>query len=125
MGRQEANRRTQSATDPSHDLRQAIANLADAVRQYCEQQPEAVRSYPFAPSSAEREAVRRLVAKGRSNQDWKAAINVDMLARRDTRWIRVEMPSSAEFVGKFTCPKAHETGFQGDFTRLEIRESQT
>ncbi len=69
--------------------------------------------------------MRRLIAEGKSNQHWNAVIDVDMLERGNTRWIRVEMPSKAEFVGRFVCPDASGAGFQGDFEHLEIRESRT
>ena len=125
MRRENSNRPAETTADHGQDLGLAIANLANAVEQYCAEQPGTIRRFPFVPSPTEREAVRRLIAKGKSNRDWNAAINVDLLEGRNTRWIRVEMPSSAEFVGRFTCPNSPSPAFQGDFENLEISELRT
>ena len=104
------------------NLSLAIANLANAVEEFCEQEPGEVRWYPFKPSAAEREAVRQLIAEGKADQNWRMLIDVDKLESRNTRWIRAETSSSAEFVGRFSCPDSPDLGFQGGFEHLEIRE---
>ncbi len=107
---------------PGENLGLAIANLAHAVEEFCEREPGEVRGYPFHPSAAETEAVRQLIAEGKTNENWKTLVDVDKLENRNTRWIRVKMSSSAEFVGRLTCPGPSDPGFQGDFEQLEIRE---
>ena len=103
----------------------AIANLARALEEFCEQEPGEVRSYPFNPSAAEREAVRGLIAKGKADKSWNALIDVDKLESRNTHWVRVKMSSSAEFVGRFSRPDSPDRGFQGSFEHLEIREQHS
>lgn len=104
------------------NLSLAIANLAQAVEEFCEQEPGEVRWYPFNPSAAEKEAVRQLIAEGKADGNWGTLVDVDKLESRNTRWIRAEMSSAAEFVGRFSCPDSPGQGFQAGFEHLEILE---
>ena len=114
--------RAQYTRKCGENLSMAIANLADAVEEFCEQEPGEIRWYPFDPSTAEREAVKELIAKGKADENWSTLIDVDKLESRNTRWVRVQMSSSAEFVGRFSRPDSRNPGFHGGFEQVEIRE---
>ena len=123
MSQRRSSGRVQCMRNHHNNLSLAIANLANALEEFCEQESAEVRSYPFRPSPAEREAVGQLIARGKADQNWRSLIDVDRLEKGSTRWIHVRTSSSAEFVGRFSSPDPAGPQFQGGFEQLEVRES--